>query len=73
MDSIGLIRKRISKSNKRSKAVILDVDFSKKQPEEIVYEKLMNQREAKRLEDVERRKQEEQKRRLEELARISGL
>lgn len=73
MDSIGLIRKRKNKSNQRSKAVMLDVDFSMKQPEEIVYEKLMNQREAKRLEEIERRKQEEQERRIAELAKNSGL
>ena len=73
MDSIGLIRKRKNKSNQRSKAVMLDVDFSKKQPEEIVYEKLMNQREAKRLEEIERRKHEEQERRIAELVKNSGL
>lgn len=73
MDSIGLIRKRVNKANKRSKAIFLEVDFSKKQPEEIVYEKLMNQREAKRLEEIERRKQEEQERRIAELVKNSGL
>ena len=44
MKSIGLILKGIRKDKKNVKAVRLEVDFSKKQPEEIEYE---NQNESK--------------------------